>query len=150
VNLNTAYKIFCFPYKKHHPEQEVVMPLKECIHNLTHSLLQWVDPMRRRGYGAPPSATKNITTSSSTDGRAVRLDSKQQSFPSPPAANGTGGVPTGTPRSSAFYICSSTIYKQQHAFNSFQAIARYTGQEKGVLFYGGISPSKIGLIAPPP
>jgi hypothetical protein len=32
--------------------------------------------------------------------------------------------------------------------NSFQAIARYTGQEKGVLFYGGVSPSKIGLIAP--
>jgi hypothetical protein len=32
--------------------------------------------------------------------------------------------------------------------NSFQAIATYMGQEKGVLFYGGVSPSKIGLIAP--
>jgi hypothetical protein len=28
--------------------------------------------------------------------------------------------------------------------NSFQAIVPLTGQEKGVLFYGGISPSKIG------
>jgi hypothetical protein len=33
-------------------------------------------------------------------------------------------------------------------FNSFQAIVPLTGQEKGVLFYGGVSPSKIGLIAP--
>jgi hypothetical protein len=33
-------------------------------------------------------------------------------------------------------------------FNSFQAIVPLTGQEKGVLFYGGISPSKIGLFAP--
>jgi hypothetical protein len=32
--------------------------------------------------------------------------------------------------------------------NSFQAIAPYMGQKKGVLFYGGVSPSKIGLIAP--
>jgi hypothetical protein len=29
-----------------------------------------------------------------------------------------------------------------------QAIVPLTGQEKGVLFYRGISPSKIGLIAP--
>jgi hypothetical protein len=32
--------------------------------------------------------------------------------------------------------------------NSFQAIAPYMGQKKGVLFYGGVSPSKIGLIVP--
>jgi hypothetical protein len=32
--------------------------------------------------------------------------------------------------------------------NSFGAIAPYMGQEKGVLFYGGVSPSKIGLSAP--
>jgi hypothetical protein len=32
--------------------------------------------------------------------------------------------------------------------NSFQAIVPLTGQEKGVIFYGGISPSKIGLFAP--
>jgi hypothetical protein len=33
-------------------------------------------------------------------------------------------------------------------FNSFQAIVPYMGQKKGVLFYGGVSPSKIGLRAP--
>jgi hypothetical protein len=32
--------------------------------------------------------------------------------------------------------------------NSFQAIAPLTGQKKGVLFLGGISPSKMGLFAP--
>jgi hypothetical protein len=33
-------------------------------------------------------------------------------------------------------------------FNSFQAIAPYMGQKKVSFFYGGVSPSKIGLIAP--
>jgi hypothetical protein len=33
------------------------------------------------------------------DGRAVRKDPGRQPFESPPAANGTGGVHTGTPRS---------------------------------------------------
>jgi hypothetical protein len=32
--------------------------------------------------------------------------------------------------------------------NSFQAIVPYMGQKKGVLFYGGVSLSKIGLKAP--
>jgi hypothetical protein len=40
------------------------------------------------------------------------------------------------------------IPQQKRAFNSFQAIVPYMGQEKGVLFYGVISPSKIGLSAP--
>jgi hypothetical protein len=34
------------------------------------------------------------------------------------------------------------------SINSFQAIVPYMGQEKGSFFYGGVSPSKIGLIAP--
>jgi hypothetical protein len=76
MNLNNTNKIFCFLYKKHHPDQ-VVMPMKDGIHNLTHSLLQRGDPMRKRGYGAPPSATKDITTSSSPDGRAIHKDSGQ-------------------------------------------------------------------------
>jgi hypothetical protein len=33
-------------------------------------------------------------------------------------------------------------------FNSFQAMLPYMGAKKGVLFYGGVSPSKIGLIVP--
>ena len=44
MNINNAYKIHCYLFKKHHPTK-VVMPLKECIHNLTHSLLQRGDPM---------------------------------------------------------------------------------------------------------
>jgi hypothetical protein len=51
--------------------------------------------MRKRGYGAPPSVTKDISTSSSPDGRAVRKDPGQQPFNSPPAAHGTGAVHTG-------------------------------------------------------
>jgi hypothetical protein len=36
----------------------------------------------------------------------------------------------------------------QGCINSFQAMLPYMGAKKGVLFYGGVSPSKIGLIAP--
>jgi hypothetical protein len=39
-------------------------------------------------------------------------------------------------------------YLNASPINSFQAIVLLTGQEKGVLFYGGESPSKIGPIAP--
>jgi hypothetical protein len=70
--------------------------------------------MRKRGTGAPPNPTKDITTSSSVDGRTIRKDSKQQKFPSPPSAHGTGGVHTGTARSST--SCTRTIYKQQNTF----------------------------------
>jgi hypothetical protein len=47
--------------------------------------------MRRnkRGYGAPQSAAKNISTSSSTEGRRVRTDTIRQSFSSKTAAQGT-------------------------------------------------------------
>jgi hypothetical protein len=45
MNINNAYKVYCYLYRKHHPD-EVVMPLKDCIHNLTHSLLQRGDEMR--------------------------------------------------------------------------------------------------------
>ena len=82
MNINNAYKIHCYLFKKHHPGQ-VVMPLKECIHNLTHSLLQTGAPMRKRGYGWTPNPTKDITTSSSVDGRKVRSDSSRQPFTSP-------------------------------------------------------------------
>jgi hypothetical protein len=116
MNLNNAYKIFYFLYKKYHPEWPVIMPLNKCIHNLTHSLLQRGDPMRKRGTGAPPNPTKDITTSSSVDGRKVRKDSKQQSFSSPTVAHGTGGVHTGTPRSSASTSSTRTIHKWQHSF----------------------------------
>jgi hypothetical protein len=109
MNINNAYKLYCYLYKKYHPTC-VVMPLKECIHNLTHSLLQRGNPTRKRGSGAPLSATKDITTSSSVDGRKVRKDSVQQPKFPPTAAHGTGAIHF---RSSTSDVSSRTIYKQQ-------------------------------------
>jgi hypothetical protein len=72
------------------------MPIKEAVHNLTHSFFQRGDPMRQRGYGASPSATNDITTSSSTDGnKQVRRDSVRQPFVPEPHAHGMGAVRTG-------------------------------------------------------
>jgi hypothetical protein len=66
--------------------------------------------------GAPPSATKDIRSSTSTDGRSVRKDLGRQPLESPPAARGTGGTHAGTPRSSPSGVDSRTVYKQQAAF----------------------------------
>jgi hypothetical protein len=79
MNINNSNKVFCFLYKKYHPGQ-VVMSIKEAVHDLTHSFLQRGDPMRWRGYDASPSATKDITTSSSNEGKQVRIDSVRQPF----------------------------------------------------------------------
>jgi hypothetical protein len=70
MNTNNAYEIYCCLYKKHHPGREE-MKLKDCINNLTHSLLQQGDDIRQKAVGAPPSAIKNLETSSSGDGRRV-------------------------------------------------------------------------------
>ena len=53
--------------------------------------------MRHRGCPAPPSATKDITTSSSQEGRKVRTDSIRQPFV-PEHANGTGAVQISNPQ----------------------------------------------------
>jgi len=47
------------------------MVLKDCINSLTHSLLQQGDGMRKRQPGAPPSASKDLTFTTSGDGRAT-------------------------------------------------------------------------------
>jgi hypothetical protein len=96
MNINNSKKAFGFLYKKYRPTQ-VVMPLKEGIHNLTHSLLQRGDDMRLRKCGPPPRATKDITTSSSQEGRKVRTDSVRQAH-IPIYANGTGAVHAGSPQ----------------------------------------------------
>jgi hypothetical protein len=44
MNLNNTSKLYSFIYKQVHPSL-IPMPLKEGIHNLTHSLLQRGDPM---------------------------------------------------------------------------------------------------------
>jgi hypothetical protein len=72
------------------------MPLRECINNLTHSLPQQGLDMRQRGYGAPPSATKDISTSSSGEGRSIQSDSNRQPFETQPGPNGTGAVHIGS------------------------------------------------------
>jgi hypothetical protein len=97
VNINNSNKVFCFLYKKYHRGQ-VVMPIKEAVHNLTHSFLQRGDPMRQRGYGASPSATEDITTSSSNEGKQVRRDSVRQPFIPEAVAHGTGAVHTRIPQ----------------------------------------------------
>jgi hypothetical protein len=81
ININNAYKVFCYLYKKYHPAN-VVMELKNRLHNLTHSLLQRGENMRKRKSPPPPSASKDITTSSSTEGRKVRTNSLIQPFES--------------------------------------------------------------------
>jgi hypothetical protein len=44
MNLNNAYKVYCWIYYWIHPTSRP-MKLKDCIHNLSHSLLQHGDPM---------------------------------------------------------------------------------------------------------
>jgi hypothetical protein len=51
---------------------------KDCINNLTHSLLQQGDDIRQRSYvyGARSGPTKDLTSTSSGDGRKKRADAK--------------------------------------------------------------------------
>ena len=65
--------------------------------------------MRKRGYGATPKATKDITTSSSVDGRKVRSDSVRQPFTSPT-------VQTGTPQTPVSGIGARALQYPQVAF----------------------------------
>ena len=65
-----SYKVYTFLYNKRHNPANVT-PLKQCINNLTHSLLQQGDFMRRTGFGSPPSAVKDIKTYVCIDGKKV-------------------------------------------------------------------------------
>ena len=73
MNRNNAYKVYKFLYNKDHPGVKELI-LEPCISNLTRSLLQQGPEMRQRGMEAPPSATKNLDSSCSGDGRKVRSD----------------------------------------------------------------------------
>ena len=84
------------------------MVMKDCINNLTHSLLQQGDEIRQQSYGAAPSATKDLTTTSSGDGRAIRSDAKNQPFTSPTASHGTGATHAGTPRTPGSTLTKAT------------------------------------------
>jgi len=62
--------MYCCLHKKYHPGRDP-MELKDCINNLTHSLLQQGNDMRQRRVGAPLSASKNLTSTTSGGGRSV-------------------------------------------------------------------------------
>jgi len=92
------------------------MELKDCINNVTHSLLQEGEDIRQRSYGAPPSVTKDLTSTSSGDGRAIRSDAKNQPFTSPTPARGTGGTHTGTATTPGSALSARGLHYQQVAF----------------------------------
>jgi hypothetical protein len=95
MTSNNSYNFFCGLYNKYHPGRDP-MELKDCINNATHSLLQEGDDIRQRSYGPPPSVTKDLSSSTSSDGRAIRSDAKNQPFTSPTPAHGTGATHAGT------------------------------------------------------
>ena len=111
---NASYKIHCYLFKKHHTTK-VVMPLNECIHNLTHLLLQRGAPMRMRGYGSTPNLVKDTTTSSSVDGRKIQSDSQRDNHLPPPTA-----TVTGTPQTPVSVISARALHYHQVAFKRLE------------------------------
>ena len=119
------------------------MVMKDCINNLTHSLLQQGDEIRQYSYGAAPSATKDLTTTSSGDGRAIRSDAKNQPFTSPTPDHGIGATHGGTPRTPASTLTARGLYQKEICFNqrkrdyvarvhqSMPMLARGTGEKSG-------------------
>jgi hypothetical protein len=119
------------------------MEMKDCINNLTHSLLQNGEEIRQRSYGAPPLPTEDLTSTSSGDGQATRADARNQPFMSPTASHGSGGIHAGTPRTPASTITASALYRKEISFNqrkrdyvarvhqSMPMLARGTGEKSG-------------------
>jgi hypothetical protein len=142
MNANNAYKKYCVLYTIHHPGR-APMEMKDCINNLTHSLLQQGEDIRQRSYGATPSATKDLTSTTSGDGRATRADAKNQPFMSPTSAHGTGATHTGTPQTPASTVTAKGLYQKEICFNqqkrdyisrvhqSMPMLARGTGEKSG-------------------
>jgi hypothetical protein len=73
--------------------------------------------MRPRGYGAPPSATKDITASSSQEGKQVRKDSVRQPYIPESLAHGTGAVHSGVDQTPIGYTSPRGRHYQQCAFS---------------------------------
>jgi hypothetical protein len=73
--------------------------------------------MRQRGYSASPSATKDIITSSSNEGKQVRRDSVRQPFVPGTLGNGTGAVHTGNHQLTDYSSTRGQHY-QQCAFSN--------------------------------
>ena len=118
-NTNNTYKYYTVLYNMCHPGQ-TPMPILNCIHNLTHSNLQRGEEIRQRSYGAPPSATKDITSTTCSDGRKIRSDSARQGFISPTNAHGTGAIAAGTPNTPISALTARGLYHQQAAFKTLK------------------------------
>jgi hypothetical protein len=138
MNTNNAYKLYCALYNKYHPGR-TPMEMKDCINNLTRSLLQQSDEMRQRGYGAAPSATKDLTSTTSGDGWSIQADAKNQPFTSPTAAHGMGQVHVSTPRTptvGGLYYQEFSFKKRKRDYNSrvhqpMPMLVRGTGEKSG-------------------
>jgi hypothetical protein len=96
------------------------MEMKDCINNLTHSLLQQGDEIRQRSYGVSPSATKDLTSTTSTDGRKKRADAKDQPFSPAPGPHGTGAVQAGTPQTPSSTLSAAGLRRRQVAFKKMK------------------------------
>ena len=96
------------------------MEMKDCINNLTHSLLQQGDEIRQRSYGVSPSATKDLTSTTSTDGRKKRADAKDQPFSPAPGSHGSGAVQAGTPQTPSSTLSCSGLRRRQVAFKKMK------------------------------
>ena len=67
--------------------------------------------MRQRSASAPPSATKNLDSSTSGDGRKIRSDSNRPPFSSPQVQN------TGSPETPGSAITARALHYRQVAYN---------------------------------
>jgi hypothetical protein len=112
MNSNNAYKIFVALHERCHRGRDP-MPMRECMNNLTHSLLQQGLEIRLRGVGAPPQATKNLDSTASGDGRKVRTDSNRPPFTSP----GSSSVQSGSIQTPVSSISARALHYRQVAFN---------------------------------
>ncbi|OEU11919.1 hypothetical protein FRACYDRAFT_245042 [Fragilariopsis cylindrus CCMP1102] len=155
MNLNNAYNIYKSLYNKYHPDRTPML-MRSCINDLTHSLLQQGSEIRTRGFGDAPSATKDITTtSSSLDGRKLRSDAVRQHFTSPTATERQPGrvhisVPVVVKKNTATSYCKyhncpvkNTGAKRKRAYMSKYA-CEDCSLEKGVDFFLCNSTKSVG------
>jgi hypothetical protein len=90
------------------------MPLRECINNHPLAASTRSHYEKERGVEVPPSAVKNIETSSSGYGRKIPTDLNRPLFSSPGAA---AAVQAGTPQTSVSSIKARALHYRQVAFN---------------------------------
>jgi hypothetical protein len=73
--------------------------------------------MRQRLPGCPPSASKDLTSTVSGDGRATRANAQNQPFTPVPSAHGTGATHADTTRTPGSALTPMDIYHKEIRFN---------------------------------